>query len=164
MDSFIISFIAGLVGTAFMDLAEFKLARVGYCSGVNAAYIGRWVHGFLKLRFMSEDIEKNESVRVEVQIGLLFHIIIGGAVALLYPLFIGVMGIGALSEHLVMGILFGLMTTVLPWCILMPGLGWGWFGLKTPFDTESIVAPVLSHVAYGLGIGFTYILYEVIVL
>lgn len=165
MDSYLIAFIAGLVGAFFMDLAEFKLARVGYSSGVSAAYIGRWVNGLLKGRLSHRDISETASVRGEEQIGMAFHFIIGGGViALLYPWFIGVAGLETLSDHLVTGIVYGLATSVLPWFILMPALGWGWFGSKTPFESEPVIAPLLSHTAYGLGIGFTFILYEVIIM
>lgn len=165
MDIYVIAFIAGLVGAFFMDLAEFKLERVGYSSGVTADYIGRWVHGLLKARFLHQDISKTESVKNEVQIGVLFHFVVGGGVvALLYPWFIEMVGLNGLSEHLVTGIVYGLATSVLPWFVLMPSFGWGWFGSKTPVKTEPVITPLLSHMAYGLGIAFTFILYQVIIL
>jgi len=165
LDSYLIAFFAGLVGAFFMDLAEFKLARAGYSSGVSAAYIGRWVRGLIKAKWVHSDISKTAVVPGEVQIGMVFHFIVGGgAVALLYPWFINLVGFDALAEHLVAGIVYGLATSVLPWFVLMPALGWGFFGSKIPFESEPVIAPLLSHAAYGLGIGFTFILYEVIIL
>ena len=158
------AFTAGLVGAFFMDIAEFKLARLGYSSGVTAAYIGRWVRALMKAKCKHHDIRKAQAVYGELQIGIAFHFIIGGGfVALLYPWFIDFVGLETLSEHLVTGIVYGLATTVLPWFILMPALGWGWFGSKIPFESEPVITPLLSHIAYGLGIGFTFVLYQVIV-
>jgi len=165
LESYYIAFVAGTVGAFFMDMAEFKLARVGYSSGVTADYIGRWVYGLFKARWVHRDIRKTEPVHGEVQIGMAFHFIVGGGVvALLYPWFINFVELETLSEHLVTGIVYGLATSLLPWFILMPALGWGWFGSKTPFESEPVITPLLSHIAYGLGIGFTFVLYEVIIL
>jgi len=158
----VIAMIAGIVGAVFMDLAEFQLARVGYSSGVTAAYVGRWLVNLLNGKFVHDDIEKTQAVRYEVELGMAFHFIVGGGVvALLYPAFIQLVGLEALSAHLIAGISYGLLTSVLPWFILLPSFGWGWFGMKTPFESEPVIAPLLSHTAYGLGIGVVFILYEI---
>jgi len=158
----VIAMIAGIVGAVFMDLVEFQLERAGYSSGVTAAYVGRWLVNLLNGKWLHKDIEKTPAVRHEVQLGMLFHFIVGGGVvALLYPAFIQLVGLQTLSTHLIAGISYGLLTSVLPWLILLPSFGWGWFGMKTPFESEPVIAPLLSHTAYGLGIGVVFILYEV---
>jgi len=64
--------------------------------------------------------------------------------------------------HIPLSLLFGLLTCVLPWFILMPAIGKGVFGHKMPADKKPLLAPILSHIAYGLGIGITLIFYGVL--
>lgn len=160
MEILLVAFIAGIIGSIFMDITELQLSKVGISSGVKGAYIGRWFHGILAGVFMHQDISKTKPIENEERIGQLFHFIIGGgAVALLYPVFLYVIGLEASTNHLVLGSVFGLLTSLFPWFILMPSFGWGVFGSKTPFESKPIISPIISHVPFGFGIGLTFFLY-----
>lgn len=154
------SFIGGIIGSIFMDITELQMSKVGISSGVKGAYIGRWFHGILNGVFIHQDISKTKPIKNEERIGQLFHFIIGGgAVALLYPVFLSIIGLESSTNHLILGSVFGLLTSLFPWFILMPSFGWGLFGSKTPFESRPIISPVISHIPFGLGIGLTYVLY-----
>lgn len=155
-----VSFIGGIVGSVFMDIAELQMSKFGISTGVNGAYIGRWVRGVLGGVLIHQDIAKTKSAKNEARIGQLFHFIVGGgAVAILYPVFLTTIGFDATSNHLVMATIFGLLTSVLPWFVLMPSFGWGLFGAKTPFESKPIISPIISHISFGLGIGLTFVIY-----
>ena len=140
------------------------MAKVGIRTGVNGAYIGRWVMGVLGGVLMHQDIAKTKPVKNEVRIGQLFHFIIGGgAVAILYPVFLTTIGLEVTANHLIMSAIFGLLTSVFPWFVLMPSFGWGLFGAKTPFKSKPILSPIISHLFFGLGIGLTFVIYYGIV-
>lgn len=160
MEIWLVSFIGGIVGSIFMDITELQMSKFGISSGVKGAYIGRWFYGILGGVFRHEDIAKTKSINNEVRIGQLFHFIVGGgAVALLYPVFLIVVGLETTSNHLLLGAVFGLLTSVFPWFILMPSFGWGFFGAKAPLGSKPIISPLVSHIAFGLGIGITLILF-----
>lgn len=160
MEIWLISFIGGLIGSILMDITELQISKIGISSGVKGAYIGRWFHGILNGVFIHQDISKTKSIKNEKRIGQLFHFIIGGgAVALLYPVFINIIGLESSTNHLLLGSVFGLLTSLFPWFILMPSFGWGLFGSKTPFESKPIISPLISHVPFGFGIGLTYVLY-----
>ena len=143
-----------------MDITELQMSKIGIGSGVKGAYIGRWFHAILSGIFIHQDISKTKPIKNEERIGQLFHFIIGGgAVALLYPVFLIIIGLEASTNHLILGSVFGLLTSIFPWFILMPSFGWGLFGSKTPFESKPIISPLISHVPFGLGIGLTYVLY-----
>ena len=59
------------------------------------------------------------------------------------------------SDHLVPCLAWGLVATFLPWLILFPAYGWGAFGVDAPENVSTLVAPVISHLFYGLGLGLT---------
>lgn len=143
-----------------MDITEIQISKIGISSGVKGKYIGRWFYGILCGVFKHKDISKTKPVKNEERIGQLFHFIIGGgAVALLYPVFINIIGFEISSNHLILGSVFGLLTSLFPWFILMPSFGWGLFGSKTQFDSKPIIAPLISHIPFGFGIGLTYVVY-----
>ena len=160
MEIFLVSFLGGIIGSVFMDVTELQISKLGISSGVKGAYIGRWFHGILNGVFMHKDISKTKSVKNEERIGQLFHFIIGGGVvALLYPVLLIIIGLETSTNHLLLGSIFGLLTSLFPWFILMPSFGWGMFGAKTPFKSKPILSPIISHVPFGLGIGLTLVLY-----
>jgi len=160
LEILIVSFIGGIIGSLLMDITEHQISKFGISSGVKGKYIGRWFHGLLCGVFKHQDISKTKAIKNEERIGQLFHFIIGGgAVALLYPVFLNVVGLELSSNHLILGSMFGLLTSLFPWFILMPSFGWGLFGSKSQFESSPIIAPLISHIPFGFGIGLTYILY-----
>lgn len=158
------SFLGGFVGSVFMDFTEAKISKLGISSGVSGAYIGRWAKGVLSGKLIHQDIRKVSRVKNEVRIGQVFHFVIGGGVvALFYPIFLEVIGFAGSSNHLTLATIFGLATSVLPWFVLMPAFGWGIFGSKSPKGTKPVISPVLSHIAYGFGIGLTLVIYYAVI-
>lgn len=150
----LISFIGGLIGAVFMDIAEFFMSKFGIKSGVSANYIGRWVVGLVNGVFVYKDISKTTPVKNEVVIAQIFHYIVGGGIiAIFYPLILKLLNFNEPVNHLLFATLFGIFTSILPWFILMPSFGWGVFGLKNSNNTYPIISPIISHITYGFGIG-----------
>jgi len=98
-----------------MDITELQISKFGISSRVKGAYIGRWFHGILGGVFMHKDISKTKSIKNEDRIGQIFHFIIGGGmVALLYPDFLNIIGLETSTNHLLLGSIFGLLTSLFP--------------------------------------------------
>ncbi|MCK4704132.1 MAG: DUF2938 family protein [Gammaproteobacteria bacterium] len=154
------AFIGGVVGSLFMDMAELEMAKFGIRSGVKAKYIGRWVLGVSAGVLKHRDIVKSQSIKKEVEIGLVFHFLVGGGVvALFYPVFISVFGLDDGHNHLITATIYGFLTCGLPWFILMPCFGWGLFGMRAPAKSKPVISPVIAHVFYGFGIGVTFFIF-----
>jgi hypothetical protein len=154
MEVYLWAFLGGLVGAALMDITETWAARAGIRSGVSIALVGRWVIGLAQGRFVHSDILECRPYPREVGVGWLFHFLVGGgAVALFYPLFFTLTGLPMPGNHLLGGLLFGLATSVLPWFVLLPSFGWGFFGRRGPSGSNALLASTLSHIPYGLGVG-----------
>lgn len=160
MEIWFVSFVGGIIGSVFMDITEYQISKFGISSGVKGSYVGRWVHGILHGVFYHKNISQSQAVNNEDRIGQVFHFIVGGGgVALFYPVFIMIFNLNISSDHIIQSLIFGLLTSLLPWVILMPSFGWGFFGSKAPEDSKPVLSPILSHVLYGLGIGITFIFY-----
>ena len=163
MEIWLVSFVGGFVGSVFMDVTEAKMAKIGISSGVTGQYIGRWVNGLINGVFKHQNIANAAPANNEILIAQVFHFVVGGGiVALFYPLFLGVTGLGSSSNHLFLATIFGLITSILPWFILMPSFGWGIFGTNAPSGSKPVISPILSHIPYGFGIGLTLVTYYAI--
>lgn len=154
MSVFVSAFLGGIVGAVLMDITEMMAARLGITSGVNVAFVGRWFLGLTRGRLAHADIQASPPRRHEARMGWAFHFIIGGGgVALLYPAALLSLGADPLAYPWLGGLLFGLVTSVLPWFVLLPAFGWGWFGRRGPRGANALLASPLSHIPYGMGIG-----------
>jgi Protein of unknown function (DUF2938) len=100
------------------------------------------------------DIARSPARRGEVRMGWAFHfLIVGGGVALLYAAWLPAAGWSLPSQLLWGGVAFGATTSLLPWLLLLPAFGWGWFGRRGPRGSNALLASIVSHLPYGLGVG-----------
>lgn len=154
MNIFVSAFLGGIVGAALMDITETAAARMGVTSGVNVALVGRWFAGLTRGRLAHADIHASSPQPGERGLGCAFHFIVGGGgVALIYPAVLMSLDIEPLSHPWLGGLVFGLATSLLPWLVLLPAFGWGWFGRRGPQGANALLASPLSHIPYGLGVG-----------
>lgn len=154
MYSFVLAFLGGLLGAVLMDLSETALARVGIRSGVSVALVGRWFLGLTQGRLAHADIRVSPSLEGEAGLGWAFHFLVGGGgVALVYPAVLLALDLPSSTHPILGGLLFGLATSLLPWFLLLPAFGWGWFGRRGPRGAKAWLASPLAHVPYGLGVG-----------
>lgn len=154
MNIFPLAFLGGIVGAVLMDITEMAAARIGITSGVNIALVGRWFIGLARGQWVHADILHAPSSSHEVGVGWAFHLLVGGGgVALMYPLLLMDTGLALPTHHLLGGVPFGLATSLLPWFILLPAFGWGWFGRRGPRGSNALLASTLSHIPYGWGVG-----------
>ena len=154
MNSFLLAYVGGIVGAVLMDLTETLAARAGLTSGVSVALVGRWALGLPRGQWVHADIARSPARAGEVRMGWAFHFVIGGGgVALLYAVWLQAAGWTLPAHRLWGGVAFGAATSLLPWLLLLPAFGWGWFGRRGPRGSNALLASMVSHLPYGLGIG-----------
>ncbi len=154
MNPFVLAYLGGVVGAVLMDVTEMLAARAGLTSGVNVALVGRWALGLVRGRWAHADIRRTPPRPGEVRAGWAFHLLVGGgAVALPYAALAAAAGIDVPAHHLGAGLAYGLATSLLPWLLLLPSFGWGWFGRRGPRGANALLASPVSHLPYGLCVG-----------
>ncbi|SAK95841.1 PF11158 family protein [Caballeronia arationis] len=154
MNSFVLAYVGGIVGAVLMDITETLAAGVGLTSGVSVALVGRWALGLLRGQWAHADIARSPARPREVRTGWAFHFLVGGGgVALLYAAFVHAAGFNAPTHHLWGGVIFGAAASLLPWLVLLPAFGWGWFRRRGPRGSNALLASMVSHIPYGLGVG-----------
>jgi hypothetical protein len=154
MSFFIWAFIAGTAATYLMDKVGGFAASKNITTGADISHVGRWFLGMLHGRFVHADIAASPPINNEVKAGWYFHYLIGGgAVGLGYPFLFLIPQLHITSNHILAGIAYGIITLVLLWFVMLPAFGWGWFGSRAPGRSNTLLAGILTHLAYGLGIG-----------
>lgn len=154
MNNLVLAYVGGIVGAVLMDITEMLAARVGLTSGVSVALVGRWALGLLRGQWAHADIARSPARPGEVRTGWAFHLLVGGGgVALLYAAFVDAVDFNGPNHHLWGGVIFGAATSLLPWLLLLPAFGWGWFGRHGPHGSNALLASAVSHIPYGLGVG-----------
>lgn len=154
MNSFVLAYAGGLVGAVLMDITETLAARAGLSSGVSVALVGRWALGLLRGQWRHADIGRTPARPGETPAGWAFHFLVGGGgVALLYAALLQATGWALPADVLWGGLAFGVATSLLPWLLLLPAFGWGWFGHRGPRGSNALLASLVSHLPYGLGVG-----------
>lgn len=154
MSAYVLAFLAGLAGTYCMDQMGGFAARRGVTTGVDISHVGRWFLGMRHGVFFHADIRKATPADNEVTAGWWFHYLVGGGiVALPYPLLVWVLWGAAPGIQIVSGLLYGVVTLPMLWLVMLPAFGWGWFGKNGPDGARMLLAGVVTHLAYGVGIG-----------
>ena len=87
-------------------------------------------------------------------IGWIFHYFIG--VVYSFGFFILMEYYNVFEATLIDGLIFGLVTLVIPWFFMLPVLGKGFLAMKTPRPLFISSLSVWSHVAIGIAIGLFY--------
>jgi len=89
-------------------------------------------------------------------IALPMHYIVGITLALLYLLLVSALRLS--PRNLITVLAFALCTNVLPWLLMFPSMGYGWFGTHGPPGTRLFFSSLITHSFYGLGLWMSVLL------
>ncbi len=139
----------GIVATLVMDLWTLLLRRLGITT-LNYAMIGRWAGHLLKGRWRHAAIGKAEAVRGELAWGWLLHYVTG---LLFAALLVGLVGVPWLREPTALpALLFGIVSVLVPLCVIQPALGARYFAANTPAPVKSCLRSLGTHCVFGGGL------------
>ena len=141
--------LAGIGGTIVLDLWALFMARAMGSSATNWAMVGRWFGNISRGRFVQETMTKAEPVRGELAIGWIAHYAIGIGYGLLLPAFWGHDWID--RPTLLPPMILVWVLLVAPYFMMMPGMGMGIAGSRTPKPNVTRLKSVMGHSVFGLG-------------
>jgi hypothetical protein len=140
----------GVAATGTMDVLASVAQRVGLTAGVKGQWIGRWYLGVARGQFVHANIAAAPEQAGEKVAALIGHYAIGIALAALYV--VGAGWLGVTPRVLVVALGYGLGTCVLPWFLMFPAFGFGWLGLRGPLELMLTRTSVMNHLFYGFGL------------
>jgi len=139
-----------VIPTLSMDLLSALAYRLRITAPLSPSLIGRWFALIARVRPFHADIARADAVNHELAIALPIHYAIGAALAAIFVWLTSQPGWP--SRSLAFAIAFGLCTNVLPWPLMFPAMGYGFFGFHGPAGTRLFLSSLMSHAFFGLGL------------
>jgi hypothetical protein len=141
--------VVGIIATLATDLWLWLLRIVGV-PPADWALVGRWVAWMPRGVFVHRPIAATPSMRGELAIGWGFHYAVGVAYAALYLAMVRL--VLTSGPTLISALTFALALLVVPWFVMQPALGLGFFAAKTPHPNVARIISVSGHAAFGVGL------------
>src|SRR5215475_14675678 len=142
--------LAGVIATGTMDCFSVLAHRLGLTAPLAPHLIGRWFASLPRLRPLHPDIGQSPAVRNEMAIALAGHYAIGVTLAWLYIWLTN--RLGWRSRRLRCALGYAGCTNALPWLIMFPAMGYGFFGAHGPPGARLFLSSLYNHAFYGLGL------------
>ena len=153
------SIIAGIFCCIGMDLWQRILFLIFNIPPTNWSTAGRWfIMMVSKKMIINQNLDNENPIKYELQIGWVFHYCVAIGYGFVYYFFLIA---GILNTSILSGLIFGLISVIVPWFFYLPVTGKGFMGNKTPNPTLTRLLSTSSHVIVGifLAIGFSYLGY-----
>lgn len=141
--------LVGIAGTAILDLFSLLMERLFGVPATNWRMVGRWLGHMLAGRFVQPNLKQAEPISSEHAIGWIFHYVVGAGYG---PLLVALWGADWLrAPEFTAPMILVLVLLVLPFFVMMPAMGLGIAGARTPNPTVTRLKSVLGHSVFGIG-------------
>jgi hypothetical protein len=142
--------LAGVIATLTMHCLSAMLHRLGLTAPLAPNVIGRWSASILLIQPFHSEIGQSPAFKNEMAIGVAGHYAIGVMLACLY-IWVTIR-LRWRPRHFRYALGYSACMNALPWLIMFPAIGYGFFGTHGPSGTRLFLSSVCSHVSYGVGL------------
>jgi hypothetical protein len=150
MDLVLMVLVAGVLGTLVMDSLNHLFARTGTLPKIDVGMIGRMAVGWARGRFHYRHPGEIEQVANEMLYGYITHYTIG--VGLTVPYVFGWYLLVGGPASPAWAIAYGVLTTLASQFFVLPSMGLGVFGRRSPEGIKLAFSSLANHLFYGVGI------------
>src|SRR5262249_50270310 len=133
----------GIGGTIVLDLWALFMARAMGLSATNWAMVGRWFGDMSRGRVVQATMTHAEPIKREPAVGWIAHYGIGIGYGLLLPVFWGYDWID--RPTFLPPMILAWVLLVAPYFVMMPGMGLGIAGARTPKPDVTRLRSVMGH-------------------
>tara|TARA_B100001057_G_C22570076_1_gene840790 strand:+ start:230 stop:712 length:483 start_codon:yes stop_codon:yes gene_type:complete len=141
--------IAGIVACLAMDIFQRVLLITSGQPPSNWAVVGRWAFNVLRTTHLYQPtIDSSAEITGERAFGWVIHYAVGIGYAIVYAVS---MQKGLLTTSLSDGLIFGILSVIVPWFFFLPVMGKGIMGRHTPNPTKVCMLALANHCVFGLG-------------
>lgn len=151
------SFIIGILSTLIMDFNSLLIQNIFKIKSLNYAWLGRWLLSISDKKLIHQNIMQTPIKKYEKQLGWFLHYLIG---ILWVFIFLYICKQYNFDLNLKNSLIFSILTTLIPFLILQPLFGFGFFASKTPNQIMSLINSMIAHLSFGIGI---YICLKIII-
>lgn len=142
--------LAGVIATMSMDVLTAIAIRLRLIAPLSPNLVGRWFASVVGAHPFHEDIARAAPRTHELAFAVLGHYAIGMFLTAVFVLVAH--RIGWQAKSLSPALVFGVCTSVFPWLLMFPAMGYGLFGAHGPVGTRLFASSLVSHIFFGLGL------------
>lgn len=147
----IATLVIGIIATGLLDI--FNLARHLLLEQPLTRYehIGRWVlHALERQQFVLKGVPSLPVMPYEMFLGWFGHYFIGTVFAAILLLWKGKAWLA--HPRLVPALVIGILTSIVPFLVVQPGMGAGIAGMATSDPLALQLKVLVTHVVFGVGL------------
>jgi len=144
------SIFMGIIATIMMDVLSVTALKLRLIAFLPPRLTGRWFASMARGQFVHSDIGRVPPINHEMAIAVPMHYVVGISLALLYLVLISALGLS--PRNPVAALAFALCTSLLPWLLMFPAMGYGPFGMHGPQGTRLFLSSLVTHCFYGVGL------------
>ncbi|MUH72244.1 DUF2938 domain-containing protein [Psychrosphaera haliotis] len=152
-DAIYVYSLIGIGGTIVLDIYAGLLAKFFKLPATNWLLVGRWIGHMKSGQFCQPALAKADKIPGELAIGWVVHYLIGIAYGLILMVSVNTEWIE--TPNLLPTLLVSWLGIAAPFFIMMPGMGAGLAGAKTPNPTITRIRSFAGHTVFGLGMFMT---------
>ena len=147
-------FIVGVLACIVLDLWQRLLLVLFNIPPSNWAIVGRWLISYLRTgTWVQSEVAKQDSIKNELLVGWSFHYFI----AIFYAAFYFVLAkYGIIGFGFIDGLIFGVISVIIPWFFFMPAMGAGILANKAPNPSLACGLALIAHGLFGVSIGLLF--------
>jgi len=138
------------LGTLVMDLLNHLFSRTGVLLKIDIRMIGRMSAGWARGRFRYRHPSEMEQVANELLYGYVTHYAISVGFAVIYMLGWDFLVGGPASP--VWALVYGVATAVASLFFVLPSMGLGVFGRRSPEGIKAPLSSLANHLFFGVGL------------
>jgi hypothetical protein len=142
--------VLGVFATITMDLLSTTALKLRWIAFLPPRLTGRWFGLMAQGHFVHSDIAQAAPISHEMAIALPMHYAVGITLGIVYLAVCSTLDLGPRS--LITALAFALCTNLLPWLVMFPAMGYGWFGMHGPPGTRLFSSSLVTHCFYGIGL------------
>ena len=140
----------GLGATLVIDLWALLLKRRFNIPSLSYCLLGRWLLHMPSGTFLHDSIGAATPQRYECPTGWVAHYLIGTTFAVLFV--VVAPRDWLTSPTLLPALVFGVVTTLVPYFVMQPALGLGVAASRTPKPNQARLKSLVTHTVFGLGL------------
>jgi len=157
MEYILAALIMGIFATATIDVWAEILGRGFKLPTTNWAMVGRWFGHLPKGRFIHKPISASPEIANELTVGWVLHYLIGIVYAFMY------LSLVESNPELMTALAFGVVTVLVPWFVLQPGLGFGCVARLAPKPRMVRMINLSMHSIFGVALYAGWLLSELVI-
>lgn len=143
----------GIGGTIILDLYAVLAQRLFGIGATNWRMVGRWFGNMPRGQFVQTNMMQTAPVWGEHALGWIIHYVIGAGYGLLLVVIWGPGWLG--DPDIAAPLILALALLILPYFMMMPGMGMGLAGARTPKPNITRIKSVAGHSIFGCGMYLT---------